>query len=74
MHEHQRSLMAVVDLLIRRICDAFSFDLLPPLSQVVVPQFVTVIGRDAPKLKTQLSGIMSPKPNQEHALTCPVAL
>lgn len=41
VHKHQRSLMAVVYLLISWICYTPSFNLFPSLSQIVVPQFVT---------------------------------
>lgn len=42
MHEHQTPLVTIIDLFIGWFSDAFSFDLFPSFSQVVVPQLVAV--------------------------------
>jgi len=40
VHEHQRPLVAVVDVFVHGLRDALPLHLLPPLAQVVVPQLV----------------------------------
>lgn len=42
VHKHKCSFVAVIDLFICWICNAFSFDLFPPFSQIIVPQFIAV--------------------------------
>lgn len=42
MHEHQCPFMAIIDLFIARVCNTFSFDLFPSLSQIIVPQLIAV--------------------------------